>query len=286
VKARAKKRKNALAKRKQKRKKEKPAKPPPSPTRQKINAAAREYVPMVLGIRIPGFLKVHWRYAKRSFITWFVLFIAPFVIGVIILKTIAEKLLELHPNDVQLFLIALFLIALAFFFAERHRRFRHIYVRAIPAMVILNGLFNLFFTDGLSTGGIITFAVLAGLPAWWLGRRAMGKGYKLLSDGACKDYRPGRDLYMDGHYEKAFAHLEPSAKRGQMKALYLLGHAHEHGNGRPRDRIKAARFYDKSSRKGYGKAHLAYDDLFDTFSKDEITAFETDLGTSGINELF
>ena len=243
-------------------------------------------MPMILGLRIPGFIKVHWRYARRSFITWFVLFIAPFVIGVMSLRIITEKLFKMHPNDWQLYLVALFLIAVAFFFAERHRKFRRIYVTAIPVMVIVNGLFNLLFTDGLSTGSVITFGILAGLPAWWLGRRARGKGYRLLSDGADKDYRPGRDLYMDGKYVEAFVHLEPAAKRGHMKSLYLIGHAHEHGQGRKLDRIKAARFYDKAGRKGYGKANLALDALFDTFNKDEITAFETDLGTSGINELF
>jgi len=64
-------------------------------------------------------------------------------------------------------------------------------------------------------------------------------GYRMLSDGANKTYRPGRDLYMEGQYAKAFIYLEPSAKRGHMKSLYLLGHAHEHGNGRERDRVKA-----------------------------------------------
>ncbi|MBL4869751.1 MAG: sel1 repeat family protein [Robiginitomaculum sp.] len=152
-------------------------------------------------------------------------------------------------------------------------------------MVVVNGLFNLVYTDGLSIGGLIKFGILAALPAWWLGRHAMGKGYNLLSDGADKNYRPGRDLYMDGQYVEAFAHLEPSAKRGHMKSLYLLGHAHEHGNGREIERITAARFYDKAGRKGYGKAHHAFEALFETFGPEEIKTFETNLGISEINEL-
>lgn len=255
-------------------------------SKQNIKAAAREYVPAALGLRIPGFIRIHWRYAKRSVLTWFVLFIAPFVIGVMSLSIISEKLLEVQASNWQLYLIALFLIALAFFFAERHRKFRRIYVMAIPVMVIANGLFDLIFTKGLSTGSLITFGILAVLPAWWLGRHSTGKGYRLLSDGADKDYRPGRDLYMDGQYADAFVHLEPSAKRGHMKSLYLLGDAHEHGKGRERNRIKAARFYDKASRKGYGKANLAFEALFETFTQDEIDAYETDLAAVGINELF
>ena len=255
-------------------------------SKQEIKAAARQYIPMVLGLRIPGFIRVHWRYLRSSFLTWCVLFIAPFVIGVMILAVISDKLLKIETSDWQLFLAALFLIALAFFFAERHQKFRRIYVMAIPTMVIANGLFNLFFTDGFSVGGVITFGILAALPAWWLGRHAVGKGYNLLSNGADKDYRPGRDLYMDGHYTEAFTYLEPSAKRGHMKSLYLLGHAHEHSKGRDGDRILAARFYDKASRKGYNKASLAFEALHKTFSPDEIHALETNLGLSGINELF
>ena len=246
---------------------------------------ARQYVPMIFGLRIPGFIKVHMRYARRSLVTWLVLFLAPFVIGLMSLSIISERLLEVKMSNWQLYLLTLFLIALAFFFAERNRKFRRIYVMAIPAMVVVNGLFNLVYTDGLSIGGLIKFGILAALPAWWLGRHAMGKGYRLLSDGADKNYRPGRDLYIDGQYVEAFVHLEPSAKRGHMKSMYLLGHAHEHGNGREIERITAARFYDKAGRKGYGKAHHAFKALFETFGPEEIKTFETNLGISEINEL-
>ncbi len=253
---------------------------------QTVQAGLRKYLPLALGFRTPGFIKIHLRYARRSFVTWFVLVIAPFVFGVMSLSIISENLLEAKARDWQLFLIALFLIALAFFCAERSRTFRRIYVMAIPSVVIINGLFKMFFVDGLSTGSLITFGILSAAPAWWLGRHAMGKGYRLLSDGADKDYRPGRDLYMEGHYAEAFVHLEPSARRGHMKSLYLLGDAYEHGKGRERDRVKAARFYDKASRKGYGKATRAFEALFETFNSDEIAAFEAKFGTLGINELF
>lgn len=255
-------------------------------SKHNMKAVALQYVPMMFGLRIPGFIRIHGRYARRSLLTWFVLFIAPFVIGVASLSVICERILKVDATEWQLFLIALFLIAVAFFFAERYRTFRRIYVMAIPALVIVNGGVHLIFTNGLSTGSVITFGILAVLPAWWLGRHAMGKGYRLLSDGADKDYRPGRDLYMDGQYEEAFAYLEPSAKRGHMKSLYLLGHACEHGNGRERERVKAARFYDKASRKGYRKAQPAFEGLFETFSQDETDAFETKFSRSGINDLF
>ncbi|MGJ8563975.1 MAG: hypothetical protein ACSHXY_10525 [Alphaproteobacteria bacterium] len=255
-------------------------------SRQNIKAAARQYVPLALGLRIPGFIRIHGRYARRSMVTWFVLVIAPFIFGASSLSIMSRKLLERQLSGLQIFFIALFVIAVAFFFAERNRLFRRVYVAAIPAMVIINGLVNFVIARDLSLGSVIVFVLLTLLPAWWLGRHAMGKGYRLLSNGADKDYRPGRDLYMDGAYTEGFAHLEPSAKRGHMKSLYLIGHAHEHGNGRECDRVLAARFYDKSSRKGYRKASAAFEALYATFSPEEIKAFEAELGTTGINELF
>jgi len=114
----------------------------------------------------------------------------------------------------------------------------------------------------------------------------MGAGYRMLSDGADKNYRPGRNLYMDGHYEKAFVHLVPAAKRGHMKSLYLLGHAHEHGNGRSLDLIKAAHFYEAASSKGYRKASAAFERLVQTFDAAQMDAYETDVSTLEVNQLF
>lgn len=254
--------------------------------KKNIKAVLTRYVPMALGLRIPGFIKIHLRYMRRSLLTWFVLFIAPFILGLMSLSMMNRQWSEVSLTGWQRFFIVLFVIAAAFFFAERFRKFRRFYVIAIPAMVILNGLFRFVIIGGPSMGGVVTFMILAGFPAWLLGRLSIGKGYRLLSDGADKDYRPGRDFYMDGQYEKAFLLLEPSAKRGHMKSLYLLGHAHEHGNGRKQERVRAARFYDKSAKKGYRKAHAAFEALFVTFSTEEVEAFEADLDVLGRSELF
>jgi len=223
---------------------------------------------------------------RRHPFIWMVLVIAPFIMGLMSLAQMNKAWAEFSLSGWQRFFIVLFVIAIAFYFAERDRKFRRFYVIAIPGMVILNGLFRFAFDGGVSFGGLITFVILAGLPALLLGKLSMGMGYRMLSNGADKNYRPGRDLYMDGQYAKAFLHLEPSAKRGHMKSLYLLGHAHEHGNGRPKDRGKAARFYDKSAKKGYRKAHAAFEDLFATFTAEEVDAFEADLDEMGLSELF
>jgi len=254
-------------------------------SKKNLKTVATDYVPTLLGLRIPGFIKIHFRYLARNPFIWLVLVIAPFIIGLMTLSMINQASSEISLSGWQCFFIVLLVIAMAFYFAERDRKFRRFYVMAIPGMVIINGLFRFAFDGGLSFGGLVAFAILAGLPALILGKLSMGMGYRMLSDGADRNYRPGRDLYMDGDYETAFIHLEPSAKRGHMKSLYLMGHAHEHGNGRPQDRIRAARFYDKAAKKGYRKAHSAFEALFASFTTEEVEAFDVDLKLS-VSELF
>lgn len=260
--------------------------PMPLFTKQNLKLAVTDYGPMLFGIRIPGFIRIHLRYLFRNPFIWAVLFLAPFVIGLFTVSSFSRNVLEVEPSGWQVFLIVLFLIALAFFFAERNRTFRKIYVRAIPAMIIINGIFIYIFDVGSLFGGLIVFAILAVLPAWVLGKLSMGMGYRMLSDGADRNYRPGRDLYMEGQYDEAFVHLERAAKRGHMKSLYLIGQAFEHGHGREMDRVKAARLYEKSAKKGYRKAHAAFEDLCASFTAEERQAYETDLSISGVNDLF
>jgi len=254
-------------------------------SKKNLKTVATDYVPTLLGLRIPGFIKIHFRYLARNPFIWLVLVIAPFIIGLMSLSMMNRAWDEVSLSGWQRFFIVLLIIAMAFYFAERDRKFRRFYVLAIPGMVIINGLFRFVFDGGHFVGGIATFVILALLPAWVLSKFSMGMGYRMLSDGADRNYRPGRDHYMDGDYEQAFIFLEPSAKRGHMKSLYLLGHAHEHGNGREKDRIRAARFYDKSAKKGYRKAHTAFEALFATFTTKEVEAFEVDLKLS-VSELF
>lgn len=254
-------------------------------SKKNLKTVATDYAPTLLGLRIPGFIKIHFRYLARNPFIWLVLVLAPFIIGLMTLSMLNQASAEVSLSGWQRFFIVLLVIAMAFYFAERDRKFRRFYVIAIPGMVILNGLFRFVFDGGLSFGNFVTFGILALIPAWILSKFSMGMGYRMLSDGADRNYRPGRDLYMDGKYEQALIRLEPSAKRGHMKSLYLLGHAHEHGNGRAQDRIRAARFYDKSAKKGYRKAHSAFEALFATFTTEEVEAFELDLNIS-VSELF
>ena len=254
--------------------------------KQKLSLFMREHLPLLFGFRVPGFLRIHWRYARYNFLTWFVLFIAPFVITVLSLRAVSNVIPDVNPSDLQLYLIAFFVIALMFFFAERHREFRKIYVLLIPVLVIAYGVLQFILDPGRFPGNLIRFGILTLLPAWWLWKRAQGKGYKALSDGAEKSYRRGADLYQDGQYEDAFVLLEPAAKRGHMKSLFLLGDSFEHGKGRPMNRVRAAQLYDRAGRKGYHRAQAAYEELFKTFSAEEQEQYEYELGASGINELF
>jgi hypothetical protein len=255
-------------------------------SKQNLKVAATEYAPLLFGLRIPGFIRIHVRYVIANPFVWAVLFLTPFVIGLFTVSSFSQTVLKLTLTGWQIFLIVLFLIGTAFYFAERNRTFRKIYVRAIPAMVLLNGVFIYFLGMDSLFGGFVVFMLLAALPAWVLGKLSMGMGYRMLSNGADRHYRPGRDLYMAGDYDAAFVYLERAAKRGHMKSLYLLGDAHEHANGRELDRIKAARFYDKAAKKGYKKAQLAFETLCASFTEQEKVDFESDLSVSGINDLF
>lgn len=255
-------------------------------TKQNIKTAVNKYVPMMLGLQIPGFIKIHLRYVQYNPLTWGLLFLVPFVLGGSSLSFLSEHIFEYRLSSLKRFLISLFIIALAFFLAERFRKFRRFYVYAIPGLLLLNGLFTLFILRGISADSVATFGILTALPTWLVGKHTINQGYKALSDGGDKCYRPGRDFYMNGQYDEAFALLEPSAKRGHMKSLYLLGHAHEHGNGRELDRVKAARFYDKSCRKNYYKAQPAFDRLLESFTSEEMDKFETDRTVIGISQLF
>lgn len=255
-------------------------------TKKNIKAASFEYVPMILGIRVPGFLRIHLRYALHNPFIYIILVIAPFILGMMFLTTLSNQLFEGQVKGWQIFLITLFLIALAFFMAERSRKFRRFYVIAIPGMVIANGLFNLFIVQGFNIGNLIGFVILAGIPAWLLGFFSTGYGYRMLSNGAFKKYRVGRDLYMAGDYKNAFLYLEPTARKGHMKSLFLLGHAHEHENGRELDLIKAAHFYEKASSKGYAKATRAFETLVQSFTPEQMQAYETDISTLEVNQLF
>ena len=255
-------------------------------TKKNVKAATFEYIPMALGIRVPGFIRIHFRYALRNPLIYIVLVIAPFILGLIFLSAISTHLFKVEPKGWQIFLITLFFIALAFYTAERSRLFRKFYVLAIPGMVLANGVFNLFFKSGFSFGSFVVFLILAVIPALILGKLSMGYGYRLLSDGADKNYRCGRDMYMAGEYEAALLQLEPSARRGHMKSLYLIGHAHEHGYARDLDLFKATHFYERSSARGYRKATDAYERLIQSFDAEQMARYEADLGTLDVNHLF
>lgn len=255
-------------------------------TKKNVKAATFEYIPMVLGIRVPGFIRIHFRYATRNPFIWIVLVIAPFILGMILLSAFCTHVLEVNVKGWQIFLVTIFLIALAFFMAERSRKFRTFYVYAIPGMVIANGLFSLFIKNGYSFGNLIVFGILSALPAWILGKFSTGHGYRLLSDGGFKNYRIGRDLYMDGKEKEGLAYLDPIARKGHMKSLYLLGHAHEHGTGFKQDIFKAARFYEKASSKGYAKATAAYNRVIQSFNSEQMKQYETDISTLEVNQLF
>ena len=255
-------------------------------SKPKISALIRKYLPAAFGLRVPGFIRIHFRYIRYSFLTWIVLFVAPFVMLVFGLRQLRGLAADINPNDTQIYLIAFFAIAVMFFLAERNRRFRKIYVILIPALVILYGLIDLAVDPGRFPGNLFRFAILTGIPAWWLWKRATRRGFDALTDGADKNYRAGYELYLKEDYEAAFELLEKSARRGHMKSLYLIGDAFEHGYGKVKNRVKAARLYDKAGGKGYKKAQEALQRLCADMSAAEKAQYEINTGVSGLDQLF
>ena len=258
------------------------------PSRQQMKIAATEYAPMLFGIRIPGFIRVHWRYFVGNPFVWMVLVIAPFIIGLVTVFSVDRAVEAVDISGWQAFLLVLFLIALAFHFAERNRTFRKVYVAALPGMVLLNGFLIYVFDDGYGPwyARLIVFGLLAALPAWVLWKLSSGMGYRMLSNGGDRHYRAGRDLYMAGEHAQGLLKLEPSAKRGNMKSLFLLGDAHEHGRGSELDRVRAARFYDASAKRGYRRGQAAFERLSQSFTEEERDAFESDVSAGGLVDLF
>ena len=258
------------------------------PTRRQVKVAATEYAPQLLGLRIPGFIRIHWRYFIGNPFVWMVLVIAPFIIGLVTVFSVNRAVAGFDITGWQAFFLVLLLIALAFFFAERNRTFRKVYVAALPGMVLLNGVIIYLFGDtyGPWFSRLVVFAILAVLPAWVLWKLASGMGYRMLSNGGDRHYRAGRDLYHAGEHEAGLLKLEPSAKRGNMKSLFLLGDAHENGHGYKPDRIRAARFYDASAKRGYRRAQVAFERLSASFTDEERAVFESDLSVGGLAELF
>ena len=72
----------------------------------------------------------------------------------------------------------------------------------------------------------------------------------------------------------AIPFLEKSAKRGHFKSIFLIAESYEYGYHYEPDRVKAAKFFLKSGKKGYRKATLRYQNILDHMTPAERTEFD------------
>lgn len=234
------------------RKKEKKAKA------KKRNRTTRKLGVVVMGAFVPAFINIHFRYARHNFKAWAALFIAPFLV----VKLALIRLLDMLPDDNHVVwhydLLAIFIISICFYLAERFDDFRRIYVWAVPVTIFF-GL--LYWSNGQGSnqlsGAVIKLALI-GYLTYRVGKFTIKHGYTQLDDGADGDYHTGKELYDAGDYTQAIPLLEASATRGHFKSLVLLGDAYENGHHYDPDIIKAAACYHKASQKGYAPATKRY----------------------------
>lgn len=219
---------------------------------------------MVLGAYVPNFFKIHLRYIRNNLRAWLVLFIAPFLAIKMFMIAVFDRISQGGDSAWGFDIIAILSVAVCFVLAERHAGFRRVYVFAVPAIMAIGLLYWAGSNGGYINAGYFVKACLIGFLTYRVGRFTITRGYQQLSDGADKDFRQGKSYYEDGAYDLAIPFLETAAKRGHFKSLFLLGDAYEHGHHVEKDLPKAAEYFIKSSRKGYGKAGARYDQLLES----------------------
>lgn len=231
-----------------------------------------------LGSYVPQFIRIHFRYMRHNFRAWAVLFVAPFLSIKLVLSALYALIGEAQSGRHSLDLIAIFTIGLCFFFAERNRKFRRIYVYAVPVIVAAGLLYWNATTQKFLSVGQIVLAALIMFMSLRLYRFSTTKGYEQLTDGADKDYHAARDLIDAQEYKIALPLLEKSSKRGHFKSLYLMGQFYEHGHLGTKDLVQAGYYYLKSGRKGYAPANSAFSELLNKLSPAELEEIEDQAG--------
>lgn len=232
---------------------------------------------LVMGAYVPAFINIHFRYARHNFKTWAALFVAPFLVA----KLVLIRLVEMLPDQDQIVwhfdLLAILVISLCFYAAERFDEFRRFYVWAVPVTIFFGLIYWSTGQGSNELSGMIVKLLLIGYLSYRVGKFTLKEGYTQLDDGADDDYHQGKELYDAGAYAAAMPLLENSAGRGHFKSLYLLGEAYEAGHHYPQDPVKAAACYHKATKKGYARAMKRYDAVVARLTPDQTRDLERQL---------
>ena len=244
------------------------------PKRKIVTPVAKKIGALTLGMYLPGPIQIHFRYIRNNLKLWAALFVAPFMAIKLSLIALFNLLADGGSGAWKYDLIAMFSVGLLFYLAERNRDFRKFYVYFVPIVMGASLLYWVWGSSRFASPEFVIKLILCGLLTYRVGNYIMEDGYQQLSEGADKNFHEGRILYSLKEYDLAIPFLEKSAKRGHFKSIYLLAEAHEFGYHYPVDRVKAARFFLKSGKKGYRKATIRYQKILDELSPDERAEFD------------
>ena len=231
----------------------------------------------MLAAYLPGFFKIHLRYIRNFPLVWATLFVAPFIAIKLVLVTIFGWFGEQGSGGLAFDIMAIFLIAICFFLAERHRNVRQIYVYLGPAIIAGGLLYWAWSSQGFMSPGFMILVLLIAVLVRRVYRISTIDGWRAFEDGGSRKYRKARKLFSEGQEEKAMKLMEKTAKKGHFKSLYFLAESYELGRFYERDLFKACALYLKSSKKGYKPAHEKFRLLFENMSEAEQKNLEGDL---------
>lgn len=239
---------------------------PPNKVVQGSKIVARQTGTIVAAAYFPHFLRIHLRYMRHNFRTWAALFVAPFLAIKLALIALFNRLSDGQSGVWKFDLLAILLVALCFFLAERNRDFRRAYVNIAPAVMGLGLLYWASGTIGFLTPGFLVLTILIIVFTKTVWKFTTERGYEQLSDGGDRNFVKGREFYMAGDYEQALPHLKKAAKHNHFKSLFLLGEAYENGHFVEPNVVKAAGCYFKASQKGYEPAAKRYQEILGSLS--------------------
>lgn len=229
---------------------------------------------ITLAAYVPGFFRIHLRYIRNYPIVWAGLFVAPFIAVKLALVTIFGWFNTESKSGVAFDILAIFVIALCFFAAERNRHFRRYYIYLAPAIIFFSLLYSTWRQQGFMTPGFIVLGILIWLLAMVVWKLAGTKGYQALTHGGSRRYAKSVKLLQQGNFEKGFKLLQKSAKSGHFKSLFLMGEIYENGRGVDTDLFRAAELYLRASKKGYRPASERFEAVYERLEPEDHARLE------------
>lgn len=239
------------------------------------NAALSSYV--------PSFFRIHLRYIRNYPIVWAAFFVAPFIAIKMSLVRLFGWLGTGTSIGLGYDIMAIFVVALGFYMAERSEAFRHYYIYLAPAVIFISLIYAASGL-GLMNPGFWAVGILIWLLSAAVLKITRGKGAHALAHGGDRKYAKARALYDAGDYQQAVPMLEKAAKGGHFLVLHLMGECYEKGHYFKPDIFKAARLYQRAAKKGYSPALTRFKNIHDGLSPEDQERLETSMLQNWLDE--